>query len=193
MTQPDRRNLRASDKDREVAVKILNQAHSEGRITLSELDERLGAAYSAVTYTDLDVVVADLPVPALPGAAPAPSAGQPLRLNAGFSDLKRDGYWKVPNHIVASTAMGSLKLDFTQAEFPYGQVLIEASAGMGNIVLIVPAGVTVSTDEVKTTMGSVKNKLGYTASPADATIRVTGSAGMGNVVARPPRKWRFMR
>lgn len=193
MSQPDRRSLRASDNDREVAVKILNQAHAEGRITLSELDERLAAAYAAVTYADLDVVVADLPVPRHPGVAPAPSSGQPLRLNAGFSDVKRDGYWKVPNHIVASTAMGTLKLDFTEAEFPYGQVLIEASANMGDIVLIVPQGVTVSTDEVKTSMGSVKNKLGYAASPAEATIRVTGSAGMGNVVARFPRKWRFMR
>jgi hypothetical protein len=39
----------------------LHQATTEGRLLAEELDERLGAAFSARTYGQLDALVADLP------------------------------------------------------------------------------------------------------------------------------------
>lgn len=56
--QPD---LRASDADREQVAERLRQAATEGRLGADELDERLGAALSARTYGELDLLVADLP------------------------------------------------------------------------------------------------------------------------------------
>jgi hypothetical protein len=38
-------------------------ATTEGRLGTDELDERVGAAFSARTYGELDALVADLPVP----------------------------------------------------------------------------------------------------------------------------------
>jgi hypothetical protein len=58
-----RSTLRASDSDREEIVERLHGATTEGRLGADELDERLGAALSARTYGELDVLVADLPVP----------------------------------------------------------------------------------------------------------------------------------
>ena len=52
---------RASDADRDIAVDILCAAVGDGRLTLAELDERVGAALSARTCTELAALIADLP------------------------------------------------------------------------------------------------------------------------------------
>lgn len=62
--------LRASDADREQVAERLRHAAAEGRLFADELEERLGAALSARTYGELDVLVSDLP---------ATSVGHPRR------------------------------------------------------------------------------------------------------------------
>ena len=52
---------RASDADRDIAADILCAAVGDGRLTLDELDERLGAALSARTTIELAALIADLP------------------------------------------------------------------------------------------------------------------------------------
>ncbi len=56
-----RATLRASDADRERIVERLRHAAAEGRLLAEELEERLGRAFAARTYGELDVLVADLP------------------------------------------------------------------------------------------------------------------------------------
>ena len=57
------RSFRASDEDRERLVAVLREQMVAGRLTSEELDERVGAAYSAKTWDDLRDLVKDLPVP----------------------------------------------------------------------------------------------------------------------------------
>ena len=64
--------MRVSDAERQVAAERLRVAMSEGRLDLTEYDSRLGRAYAAVTYADLDQLFTDLP--AHSGAAPVVSA-----------------------------------------------------------------------------------------------------------------------
>jgi Domain of unknown function (DUF1707) len=52
---------RASDADRDIAADILCAAVGDGRLTLDELDDRLGAALSAGTISELAALIADLP------------------------------------------------------------------------------------------------------------------------------------
>lgn len=59
--------LRASDSDREHFADRLRHAAGEGRLVAEELEERLGAVFSARTYGELDAVVADLPAERTPG------------------------------------------------------------------------------------------------------------------------------
>lgn len=56
-----RRNMRASDADREQVVERLRNAADDGRLFVDEFDERLGQALSARTYGELDAIVGDLP------------------------------------------------------------------------------------------------------------------------------------
>lgn len=58
--------LRPSDADRQVIADRLRRAVDEGRLSLTEYDERLRDAYAAKTYGELQRVVNDLPVPAQP-------------------------------------------------------------------------------------------------------------------------------
>ena len=57
-------HLRASDADRQQVADRLRKALDEGRLTLLEYDDRLGAAYGAQTYGELAKVTHDLPGPA---------------------------------------------------------------------------------------------------------------------------------
>jgi hypothetical protein len=56
-----RRELRASDEERERTAATLREAHAEGRLETHELDERVGLAYRARTRGDLAALVRDLP------------------------------------------------------------------------------------------------------------------------------------
>ena|SRR5947207_8225163 len=58
--------LRASDEDRDRVAERLQNATAEGRLLAEELEERLGAVFSARTYGELDAVVSDLPAPREP-------------------------------------------------------------------------------------------------------------------------------
>jgi Domain of unknown function (DUF1707) len=58
--------LRASDTERESAANRLRDHAAAGRLDVAELEQRLGAAYSATTRGELAALLADLP-----GAAPA--------------------------------------------------------------------------------------------------------------------------
>jgi DUF1707 SHOCT-like domain len=77
---------RASDADRDIAADVLCAAVGDGRLTLDELDERLGAALSARTMTELAALIADLPGRCAPPrpARPFDSAAQ-----SGSSTLSR--------------------------------------------------------------------------------------------------------
>ncbi|MGB2568506.1 DUF1707 SHOCT-like domain-containing protein [Micromonospora citrea] len=58
-----RDGMRAADGDRQVVADRLRMAVDEGRLSLSEYDERLQRAYGARTYGELDSVLVDLPGP----------------------------------------------------------------------------------------------------------------------------------
>src|SRR5919204_592994 len=80
-----REDMRAGDGDRKQVADQLKTALDEGRLDLSEYDERIQRTYSAKTYADLDGLLDDLPgtVPVqhsqIQPAAPAPSVGAPGR------------------------------------------------------------------------------------------------------------------
>jgi hypothetical protein len=64
-------SMLVSNADRERVVARLSDAHVEGRLTVDELEQLTGAAQTARTRGDLELVVANLPVPP---AAATPSA-----------------------------------------------------------------------------------------------------------------------
>ncbi|GLY93707.1 DUF1707 domain-containing protein [Actinoplanes sp. NBRC 103695] len=60
-TRAGQHRLRTSDTEREQVATILRAAMTEGRLTLEEGEERLGACYAAKFRDDLIPLTADLP------------------------------------------------------------------------------------------------------------------------------------
>ena len=61
--------MRAADTDRIQVAQLLTDAAAQGRLPMSEYEDRLTRAYAAQTYDELDRISADLP-----GAVPRPAA-----------------------------------------------------------------------------------------------------------------------
>ncbi len=97
---------RASDADRDIATDILCAAVGDGRLTLNELDERLGAALSARTRAELAALIADLPgrrcPPSPAGSRPRP--GDPA-VSPGALTLSR---WSLIQSLVDARAAARL-------------------------------------------------------------------------------------
>lgn len=89
-----RDELRAADVDRAFVAERLKSALDEGRLSLSEYDERLQHTYAAKTYGDLDKVMADLPHPARPqDSQVVPVSGPPGQqepFSAAYAPAPRD-------------------------------------------------------------------------------------------------------
>jgi hypothetical protein len=185
------RGFRISDADRERAAQRLHQALAEGRITLSELEERLTVVYAARYEADLRPPFADLPDPDTIVARPVPvvpSDAPPLVLRAGMSTIKRSGSWDVPPRLRLQSAMGSVVLDFCETVIP-PVVDIEVDLGAGSAKLLVPDESTANVDDVVASMGTVKSSVPSVPRPGVPHFVVHGRAGMGSVTVR--RRYRI--
>ncbi|MGH3777305.1 MAG: DUF1707 SHOCT-like domain-containing protein [Pseudonocardiaceae bacterium] len=70
--QTPRDRMRAADTDRERVAEELRSAHAEGRLELTEYDERVQQAWAARTYGELEALTADLPQAQRPAAPATP-------------------------------------------------------------------------------------------------------------------------
>jgi hypothetical protein len=187
------RGIRISDADRERAAQRLHQALAEGRITLSELEERLAVVYAARYEADLRPPFADLPdadaVVGRPAAVAPPPDAPPVVLRAGMSTIKRSGAWDVPPRLRLQSAMGSVVLDFCETQIRYPVVDIEVDLGAGSAKLLVPDEATANVDAIVASMGTVKSSVPSVPRPGVPHFVVHGRAGMGSVTVR--RRYRI--
>ena len=187
VTQPPH-GIRISDADRERAAGRLQQALTEGRITLTELEERLAAVYAARYAADLLPPFADLPTTegdAVP--LPAPSGG-PLLLRTGTGALRRAGPWSVPSHLRVQSAMGAVVLDFCDTSLP-PTVDVRLELGAGSVRLLLPDGATADVDGMLSGMGTVRSRVASTPAPGRPHFHVHGRSVMGSVTVR--HRFRF--
>ena len=193
---PDPASLRASDKDRESAAEVLREAAGEGRLSMTELDERLDAVYEAKTYAELEPIIRDLPhrviapdaaaVQASPPASAVersgakPASGSAIAVMSGFS---RKGDWVVPANFTAVVVMGGGELDLREAQFSAPEVNIHATAIMGAIAIIVPEDAEVQVTGVGL-LGVFEHGPTGAGRPGGPKIHIGGVAFWGAVDVR---------
>lgn len=189
---PDPRELRASNADRERVAKILHTAMAEGRLTVSELEERLDSVYAAKTFGELVPLTADLPVnhadlPAQPMPAVAQTSprlggrGTSNSAIAIMSGAERKGPWTVPPTFNAVAIMGGVDIDLTQARFEDRETTIQAFAFWGGITIVVPADIVVRVSG-SGFMGAFDDHAHQAdARPGAPVLRITGLAVMGGI------------
>lgn len=181
---PDPPGIRISDADRERAAGRLQRALGEGRITVGELEERLGVVYAARYEAQLLPPLADLPPNDVGPAVAVTPAGPPLVIRGGMSTIRRTGVWSVPARLRVQSQVGSVLLDFCDAQNPHPVVEIELELGAASARLLVPDDATVNIDDMFAAMGTVRSAMPSGPRPGSPHFVVHGRAGMGSIRVR---------
>jgi hypothetical protein len=195
-SQPPNAVIRASHADRDKAVELLRIAAGDGRLTPEELDERLEAALTAKTLSELAVLTIDLPAtPGRPADIAPPQAKELVRFASKGGNVVRTGQWIVPAGIEAKVTGGNVKLDLTAALITLPTLTVDADLRGGNLILVTRPGIIVDTDDLTMTGGNVVFRKG-TDRQATVVLRVelSGRVRGGNVVVRLPRRtfWQWL-
>lgn len=190
--------LRISDADRHRVSELLRAAAGEGRLDISELDERLETVYAAKTYGDLVPITADLPFGQehrLPvtGAESLSSLGPPpgpaTRYDTSvaiMSGTSRQGLWEVGATHNAVAVMGGVEIDLRNARFTSRETVIRAFTIWGGIDVYVNAQTRVVVDGIGIMGGfdQSRDKVEPDLGPDSPVVRVTGLAIMAGVTVQ---------
>ncbi|MFF1920074.1 DUF1707 domain-containing protein [Streptomyces sp. NPDC058221] len=181
----ERPDMRASDRERDQVVEILQVAAGDGRLTAAELDERLDAALSARTAGDLAGLTADLPSEGMP-----PQAKDLVRIDQRFGDVSRTGRWLVPRRMEIRLMFCDAKLDFTDALITHSTLRLDVDLRIGgNLILVTRPGIVVDTDGLERSSGDVKVRpASDTDAPTVLRVLLAGQSRGGDIIARPPRR-----
>lgn len=182
MSELEPSRMRISDADRHKVAEILREAAGDGRIDLTELDERLEATYAAKTYGDLVPITHDL-APATTVGAAAVSRVEQERAVAIMGGVERRGTWTVPERFSVFCLMGGAELDLREARFSAQEVTFTINTFMGGANIVVNP----STQVVVHGVGIMGGYSGPRSTPearltADSPVlHVKGVAIMGGV------------
>jgi hypothetical protein len=161
--------LRASDSERETAADTIRAAAGEGRLTVDELEERLGSVYAARTRAELQALIADVDPSALTRPVAEPTTSLRVKEGPGGSRWlisimgghERHGHWRVGRQLTVFSLMGGSEIDFNDAELADPVVHITVISIMGGNEIRMPEGVEVHVSSIPI-MGGNEVKLGDT-------------------------------
>jgi hypothetical protein len=181
---------RASDEDRENAVAAIRRAAGDGRLSLAELEERLGIAFTAATRADLVAVVADL-LPTGHSVFSDPAPVQAVRLAVSHGHVNRFGDWAVPSRIDLFLNHATSALDLRTPALPERGVLICIDARNSSIRLLVDEYTPVDADNLGRHSAKFRDgQAPRTAPGATHRIELTGDAHKSTVkILRPGRRF----
>ncbi|MEV4031467.1 DUF1707 SHOCT-like domain-containing protein [Streptomyces umbrinus] len=186
--------LRASHADRDRVVDVLRIAAGDGLLTADELDERLEAALSARTLSELATLTADLPPVSATAGTTVAEVKDVVRIEQVHSGaIERVGRWVVPRRLELAVTYCEVTLDFTDAVITYDTLRIDVGMTGKTLTLVTRPGVVVDTDGLQLVHSRVKY-LQNPANPANPDtpvalrVELVGQKAHGRVVVRPRRR-----
>ena len=178
--------VRASDAERERVVALLSDHAAEGRLTLEEMAERIGAAYLAVSTEELAALAADLPP-----SPPVQRRHVTRFLFSMFGSTTRSGRIRLRRRVACLMGFGNIDLDLRQATFERDVVTVFAVGMFGAIDVYVPEGVEVDFRGIALGGHTHANGNDPPARPGTPLVRVVAlSIFAGLDVWRVPVEWR---
>ncbi|MCL8015166.1 DUF1707 domain-containing protein [Streptomyces sp. AS02] len=183
--------LRASHADRDRVVDVLRIAAGDGLLTADELDERLEAALSARTLSELTALTADLPPVSAGLGATVAEVKDIVRIEGVHSGaVERVGRWVVPRKLELAVTYCAVTLDFTDAVITHDTLRIDVAMTGKTLTLVTRPGIVIDTDGLQLVHSRVKYRQPPTNSDTPVTLRVelVGQKAHGSVVVRPPRR-----
>lgn len=183
-------DLRASDAERDHVVDLLQRAVGQGMLDLDEFSERTDAVLTALTRSEVNAVLLDLPdlVP------DEPASTDVLVLRSVLSEVTRSGPWRVPGRLLITSRLGMTRLDFTQAILATHHTTVELAITGGMVELRVPRKATVLTNGVRVTGGRiVDRRRPQQDHGTEPTFTLAGRVLAGEVRIVRPSWLRFLR
>ena len=136
---------------------------------------------------DLQGLLDDLPGVALHSSL----AVDVLDLQAGMGgSISSQGIWRVPPTVLVRSWIGSVSLDFSEAEFAAPVTAVELATGLCSPLLVLPDGATVDVDELRISAGSVRDRTVRRRDRGTPHIKILGRHSMGDLTIRHPRRGR---
>jgi Domain of unknown function (DUF1707) len=187
--------LRASDRDRDRAASVINEALAEGRLTAEEHSERLDAIYAAKTHAEIVPLLDDLPeqaaaaTPAIPERKPVP-AGRISRIICVLSGATRKGVWHPEPVTEVVAVLGGADLDFREAVLPAKEITLRVVTVLGGVSVVVPPEMRVIDSGVAVLGGrEITGNSDDSVQPNAPVLHITGVSVLGGMdVKRKPRK-----
>lgn len=173
-------------------ITLLNAAHSEGRLTVAERDQRIAAARVAETFDDLVPLTRDLVSPTAPAARPIVSYDEANASDAAdqivavFAGASRKRVWRVRRNTSILTIFGGAELDLTEATFEAREINFNVFCLFGGIEITVPPGTDVDNQVMALFGGSDVRKLAAPEPDAPRLV-LKGFVGFGGVDVRNPK------
>jgi Domain of unknown function (DUF1707) len=188
MSIPAARNgsVRVADADRIQVAQLLGDEAAQGRLQMTEYEDRLTKAYAAQTFSELDRLTADLPGAATATVGPPRPAPSTLLL-AIMSGFERRGRWNVPKRLTSFALFGGGVIDLRYADFTSPDVEIHSYSIFGGQTILVPPEVNLAVRGVGV-MGAFDH-VGEEGSPGAPHVTVRGFSLWGSVgIKRKKRK-----
>ena len=182
MSELEPSQMRISDADRNKVAEILREAAGDGRIDLTELDERLEATFAAKTYAELVPITHDLS-PVVHAGGSSVVRVERERAVAIMGGVERHGNWVVPEHFSVFCLMGGAELDLREATFSAREVTLTINTFMGGANIIVNQATNVIVHGVGIMGGysSPRSDPGLRLTADSPTVHLKGVAIMGGV------------
>ena len=125
--------LRASDSDRERAASVLQAATADGRVSASELDERLQLVYNAKSKAELASIVQDLQPVQWENRTPTATKDVGI-----INDFVRDERWVVGDKYRATAVIAVGVVDLRKAQFTSPETTIRVHSWISTVYVVVP-------------------------------------------------------
>jgi Domain of unknown function (DUF1707) len=183
--------LRASHADRDRVVDVLRVAAGDGLLTAEELDERVEAALSARTVSELTALTADLPPVPATGRTTGAEVKDVVRIEQVHSGaVERVGRWVVPRRLELAVHWCDVTLDFTEAVITQDTLRIDVDMSGKSLTLVTRPGIVVDIDGLRLAHCKIKYRRAPTSPDTPVTLRVelAGQKAHGRVVVRPARR-----
>lgn len=171
--------MRAADTDRIQVAQLLTDAAAQGKLPMTEYEDRLDRAYRAQTYADLALLSDDLPGVGTRGVGvcrPAPST----MLLAILSGFERRGRWNVPKKLTTFALFGGGVVDLRYADFTAADVEIRSYSIFGGQTILVPPEVNVDLDGLGV-MGAFDRSVKGQGCPGGPRVHIRGFSLWGSV------------
>jgi Domain of unknown function (DUF1707)/Cell wall-active antibiotics response 4TMS YvqF len=138
-------SMRVSDAERDATLRVLGDHAAAGRLSLDELEDRVGQALTVLTRGELTALTRDLPEETVPAASQALADAHPpvRRTVAIMGGSSRRGPFSAVGSFTAIAVMGGDNIDLRETRIEGDELTLTVYSVLGAVNIYLPDSVQV--------------------------------------------------